>query len=105
MRCSAFLLVLSLFSIAATRPTTKPATLEQQCIAVAANWRDRFAAEKMASIVSPPFVVAGDGGEARVNRYVNSTIKASADALERKFFDLSEPDKPIVILLFESDEP
>ncbi len=56
-------------------------------------------------MVSPPFIVAGDGDVDRVNHYLNSTIRAAADAMHKNFFDHAQPDKPIVILLFESDEP
>src|ERR1041385_3839035 len=100
---SALALVACFFFLAAS-PTTKPA-LDQRCRDVEAKWKDRFAAERMTSIVSPPFVVAGDGGTARVNRYLNNTIRAAADALQRKYFDQGKPDQPILILLFESDEP
>ncbi len=80
-------------------PSTQP-TLDQQCRSVADSWKQRFATEHMASIVSPPFVVAGDGGDLRVSRYLNQTIRAAADAMQRKYFDHAKPDKPIVILLF-----
>jgi hypothetical protein len=89
--------------LAAGVPTTQP-TLEQKCAAVARKWDDRFQSAKMTCIISPPFVVAGDGGPRRVQGYVDHTIRASADALQRKFFD-AKPDEPVLILLFESAEP
>jgi len=83
----------------ATRPT-----IDQKCQRLADRWRERFDAERMTCIVSPPFVVAGDGGRQRVNRYVDHTIRAAAAALHEKFFDRARPDEPVLILLFESAE-
>jgi hypothetical protein len=83
--------------------TTQP-TVEEKCRDLADRWRDRFAAEHVTCIVSPPFVVAGDGGQRRLQGYVDHTILASAAALHRKFFDRAEPSEPILILLFESAE-
>ena len=100
---SALALVACLFFLAASS-TTKP-TLDQQCRDVARSWQPRFVDEHMTSTVSLPFIVAGDGGEARVRRYLNNTILAATDAMQRKFFDRAKPQQPIVILLFESDEP
>src|SRR5689334_5872647 len=100
---SALALVACLFFLGASS-TTEP-TLEQQCRDVARTWQPRFDQEHMASIVSPPSAVAGDGGEARVRRYLNNTILAATDALQHKFFDRGKPQQPILILLFESDEP
>ena len=90
--------------LAAAPPTTQP-SLEQKCAALARKWDDRFRAAKMSRIISPPFVVAGDAADRRVQSYVDHTIRASADALQRKFFDAAKPDEPILILLFESAEP
>jgi hypothetical protein len=97
------LMILCAACIAAA-PSTQP-SLSLQCETLAAEWRERFRAEHLTAIVSPPFVVAGDGGAARVRRYVDFTINASADALQRKFFDRGRPGDPILVLLFESDEP
>ena len=85
-------------------PATQP-TIEQKCQRLADRWRERFEAEGMTCIVTPPFVVAGDGGRQRVNRYVDHTIRASAEALHRSFFDRARPSEPVLILLFESAEP
>ena len=82
---------------AATQPT-----IDQKCQELAERWHDRFAAEHMTCIVSPPFVVAGDGGQRRLQGYVDHTILASAEALHEKFFDRARPNEPILILLFES---
>ena len=88
----------------AATPSTRP-TIDEKCRRLAARWRERFEAERMTCIVSPPFVVAGDGGRARVTRYVDHTIRAADAALERKFFDRARPDEPVLILLFESRGP
>ena len=84
-------------------PATRPA-IEQKCQRLAERWRERFDAERMTCVVSPPFVVAGDGGRQRVTRYVDHTIRAADAALQRKFFDRARPDEPVLILLFESAE-
>ena len=88
---------------AATTPASQP-TIEQKCRDMAERWRERFDAEGVTCIVSPPFVVAGDGGPQRVRRYLDHTIRASAEALHRKFFDRARPTEPVLILLFESAE-
>lgn len=87
----------------AAAPSTQP-TLEQKCHAMRARWDDRFRAERLSVIVSPPFVVAGDGGERKLRGYVAGTIQSAADALHKKLFD-ARPTEPTLILLFESDEP
>jgi hypothetical protein len=92
---------------AATPPTTTSTTqpsIEERCRRLADRWRDRFDAEGVTCVVSPPFVVAGDGGQRRLRGYVDHTILASADALHQKFFDRARPGEPILILLFESAE-
>jgi hypothetical protein len=103
MRTLCALLLCASFSLAA-EPSTQP-SLQQQCDTLAARWDAKFKAERLTCIVAPPFVVAGDGGDARLRRYVDHTILAAADALHRKFFDRHQPDEPILILLFESAEP
>ena len=86
-------------------PATQPAReLEQQCDALLERWQERLTDERMAVVVSPPFVVAGDGGPQRVERYVAHTIRAATEALQRGFFD-RKPVEPVLILLFESAEP
>jgi hypothetical protein len=84
-------------------PATQP-TIEQKCRQLSDRWRDRFDAEGVSYIVSPPFVVAGDGGPRRLKGYVDHTILAASEALHRKFFDHAQPSEPILILLFESAE-
>jgi hypothetical protein len=86
---------------ASTTAATQP-TNEEKCQRLADEWRGRFEAERVACIVSPPFVIAGDGGRQRLQGYVDHTVRASADALHRKFFDRARPSEPVLILLFES---
>jgi len=95
-------IVCALVCLGAT-PASRPSS-DEKCRSLLDKWRDRLDAAHMTAIVSPPFVVAGDGGAERVNRYLHNTILAAADALHRKFFD-RQPTEPILILLFESDEP
>jgi hypothetical protein len=83
--------------------TTAPA-IERQCQALLERWKDRLDAERMTVVISPPFVVAGDGGPARVERYVAHTIRAASECLRKQFFD-RPLDEPVLILLFESAEP
>jgi len=95
------LLAVFLCAVTAT-PSTKP-TLDDRCAAVASKWHDRFEAEHMKCIVSPPFVVAGDGSGQQVRRYLDNTILAATRSLQKKFFN-AKPDQPILILLFEDDK-
>jgi hypothetical protein len=88
----------------AAAPSTRP-SIDEKCRKLADHWHERFAAEGLTYVVSPPFVVAGDGGLDRLNRYTERTIHASAEALHRKFFDRQQPTEPVLILLFESAEP
>ena len=85
-------------------PATTQPTIEQKCQELADRWRDRFDAAHVTCIVSPPFVVAGDGMPRRLQGYVDHTILASDEALQKKFFDRARPSEPILILLFESAE-
>ena len=87
---------------AGASPSTQP-TVDEKCRQLAETWRGRFEAERFVWAVSPPFVVAGDGGRQRVAGYLDHTIRAAADALRRKFFDHAEPTEPVLILLFETD--
>lgn len=103
MRPLTILLLLTSLSFGA--PATTRSTLDQQCNELAAKWKPCFAAEHLTAVVSKPYIVAGDGGDAKLNRYLAGTIRAATDALQLKFFTHGKPDQPILILLFESDEP
>lgn len=78
--------------------------LEEQSRALAAQWQQRFEAEALSHVVAGPFVIAGDGGERRLAAYRDRTILAAQKALAATFFE-KQPDQPILILLFESEEP
>jgi hypothetical protein len=84
-------------------PATQP-SMDDQCQALLRKWQGRFEAEGLVWTISSPFVIAGDGGRARVEQYRDHTILAAADAMHRKFFD-AQPTRPILILLFETEGP
>ena len=79
-------------------------SLQERCDNLLAKWKDRLDEEHFASLVSPPFVLAGDGGHEKLQIYRYRTVVAAARALHATYFD-AEPDKPILIFLFESEEP
>jgi hypothetical protein len=68
------------------------------------QWRRRFQEEGFRYTVAGPFVIAGDGTQAQLNRYRDGTILAAARALRATYFD-KEPAEPVLILLFESPGP
>ncbi len=84
-------------------PSNQP-TIAEKCDALLATWKTRLDAEGFAYLVSPPFVIAGDGGAAAIARYRDGTIERSARALHRAYF-ATRPTEPILILLFESEGP
>ena len=83
-------------------PATTRALITEKCNAVLADWKPRFDGEHFHYVVSPPFVIAGDGGAAAIARYRDGTILPSARALTHLYFK-TPPSEPILILLFESD--
>jgi hypothetical protein len=98
-------LVLALLTCGGASVTSAPRpTLEERCQALLAGWKRRFEAERLTSLVASPFVIAGDGGAARLQRYRDGTILAAARALRATYFK-KEPSAPILILLFESEAP
>src|SRR5439155_4595710 len=102
MRILVALLLLASASVAAS-PSTQPA-VDEKCRALLVRWQDRFADEHLTYLVSPPFVLAGDGGIIRLRKLEALTVRDAADALQDEFFD-AKPADPILILLFESDGP
>ena len=68
------------------------------------QWQGRFDEEQLHAVVAGPFVIAGDGSAAQIARYRDATILAAARALHAQFFQ-TEPTEPILILLFESEDP
>ena len=67
-------------------------------------WRPRFGEEKLNALVAAPFVIAGDGGQSKLARYRDGTILAAAHAIKATYFK-TDPTEPILIFLFESEEP
>jgi Protein of unknown function (DUF1570) len=92
---------------ASAAPATRPAavsTVEQKSRELLASWKNRLAEEHFTAVVAGPFVIAGDGGPARIAQYRDQTILAAARALHTQFFR-AEPSEPVLILLFESEGP
>jgi hypothetical protein len=72
--------------------------------ALADRWKPRLDGEKLNVLVAAPFVIAGDGSTRQLARYRDGTILAAARALKATYFQ-TDPPEPILILLFESQEP
>src|SRR5262245_52346927 len=85
------------------KPSTRPAAGEEQCQRLFLEWKARFAEAGLSTVVAPPFVIAGDGSRKKLEQYRDQTILAAQRALRAMYFDHVEPEKPIFILLFESD--
>lgn len=68
------------------------------------QWRRRFQEEGFRHTVAGPFVIAGDGTQAQINRYRDGTVLSAARPLRATFFE-KEPTEPVLILLFESRGP
>src|SRR5581483_7282418 len=75
-----------------------------KCNRVVAHWKDRLASEHLQYLVAPPFVIAGNGPSAELERARDGTILAAARAEHAMFFK-KEPTEPVLIFLFESDGP
>lgn len=99
----ALLLSLMIPVLLAAAPTTAP-SIEQRCDKLLADWKTRLDDEHFEAVVASPFVIAGDGGMHNLERYRDGTILTARRALHASFFD-KDPEQPILILLFESDEP
>ncbi|HEY7091213.1 MAG TPA: hypothetical protein VH518_24160, partial [Tepidisphaeraceae bacterium] len=88
--------------LAFATPSSQP-SVEQRCETLLGAWQARFDDERFLAVVAPPFVIAGDGGRAKLARYRDGTILAAQRALQATYFE-KHPTEPILILLFESDE-
>jgi hypothetical protein len=97
------LLLLVMPLLLAPAPASRPSVADK-CDKLLAEWKDRFDEEKFTAIIAPPFVIAGDGGLAKLRRYRDATILASTRALQATYFE-KQPDEPILILLFETEAP
>jgi hypothetical protein len=103
MRHLKICLICLILTTPAVSQTTAP-SIAKRCEETESKWREKFAGEKLKSLIAPPFVIAGDGSIAQLKRYRDGTILAAARALRATYFK-AEPDEPIVILLFESESP
>jgi hypothetical protein len=99
----AVLLLLSTLSGVSSSADEKP-LLADRCAQLLAGWKDRFAEEKLNSVVAPPFVIAGDAPLDRIEGYRDHTILAATRCLQKQFFE-RHPTDPILILLFETEKP
>jgi hypothetical protein len=99
------LLLAALLSAAPARPTpsTQPEIAEKTS-ALLERWKARFDDEGFSYLASPPFVVAGDGSMRQLQQYRDRTILSAKRALQSMYFE-KQPGQPILILLFESEEP
>src|SRR5688572_19398678 len=78
-----------------------PVGIEEKSRAMAAQWKERFEAQKLDHLIAGPWVIAGDGGVRRLEGYRDRTILAAQRALKASFFE-KEPAEPVLILLFET---
>jgi hypothetical protein len=108
---SVILVTLLLVGLGAGRVSAAPASqpsgrsfVEQKSLQLLASWKDRLAEEHFTAVAAGPFVIAGDGGPARLAQYRDHTILAAARALHAQFFK-AEPAEPVLILLFETEGP
>jgi hypothetical protein len=85
-------------------PTTRPASIEDKSRALLADWKERFDAERFNYTIAAPVVIAGDGSPGRLARYRDGTVVAAMRALKATYFK-TPPDEPVLILLFEREEP
>src|SRR5687768_4096139 len=102
--CAALALAVAFVAPARAEETGVEPTIEQKSRALLDQWKARFDAEGFSYAVSGPFVIAGDGGDRKIARYRDKTILAAARALKAMYFK-ARPDRPVLILLFESGRP
>jgi hypothetical protein len=88
----------------ATRPAQRPEPVETRTRALLAEWKERFDAERFNYTVAGPFLIAGDGSNARIARYRDGTVLAAERALRATYFD-KQPAEPVLVLLFERAGP
>ena len=95
--------LLLLTSWATGRATTRPSD-KADVQAELARWRPRFEKAGMRYLVAGPFILAGDGTAEQLAQYRDGTVLAAARALEATYFR-TPLREPVVICLFESEEP
>lgn len=76
--------------------------LSDRCRELLTQWTARFDAEHLAYVIAEPYVIAGDTDRRQLEAYRDDTILAATRALQAEFFK-ARPDRPILILLFETD--
>src|SRR5687767_7162898 len=59
--------------------------IDAKSAALLAKWKERFDAERFSYTVTGPFVIAGDGGSAKLARYRDNTVLAAARALRATY--------------------
>ena len=96
--------VLCLVAALAPAAAPAPSTAESRSRDLLDRWRRRFQEEGFRYTVAGPFVIAGDGTRAQINRYRDGTILAAARALKATYFE-KDPAEPVLVLLFESRGP
>jgi hypothetical protein len=99
MLCALFLVT----SWAAGRATTRPSE-GGDVQAELARWQPRFEKAGMRYLAAGPFILAGDGTAEQLAQYRDGTVLAAARALEATYFR-TPLREPVVICLFESEEP
>jgi len=67
-----------------------------------AQWKSRLNQAKLNSLVSGPFVVAGDCDRITLAAYTSNTILSAQSALRHMYLD-KDRDQPVLILLIQSD--
>src|SRR5579884_1924637 len=88
-----------LLGLIGASPASQPA-IEIKTAKLLNEWKDRLSEQHLRYVVSPPFVIAGDGTRGQLVRYRDGTILAAARALKDSYFK-RDLDEPVLILLFE----
>lgn len=91
-----------LLVLCGAEPASRPA-LQSRCELLVMEWKPRFDREKFSVVIAPPFVLAGDGGGARLEAWRDHTVLAAQRALQHMYFK-TEPTTPILVLLFETGD-
>jgi hypothetical protein len=87
-----------------TQPAATVPTIDQKTRALRQRWDERLAAERFNVVEAAPFVIAGNGTRQQLAVYRDQTILAAASALRAMYFR-TEPEEPVLILLFETEGP
>lgn len=89
-------------SSCASAPAAYPSSdLVKACDKSAADMQARLDGTFL-SIVNAPFVVTGNLSADRLREYAKNTVRSSADAMWKCYFQ-KKPNEPIIILLFGDD--